>query len=312
LVTSWNWVYITDFGSIKPVHLPLDDPTDFSFYFDTSGRRTCYIAPERFVEGPGLSKKRGDREGESRRDNQVTEAMDVFSAGCVIAELFLEGQETFNLASLFKYRAKETTVDSHLAAIEDENVRRMVASMIALDPSSRPSFEDVLVNAKGTTFPESFYSFLHYYIHTLNQTSVPLTSPASPFNKTSQTTTLVPNNAPSHAGSALPSQLSTVTSTSAATAISPLVSLNDPTKLPNDSDARIDRMWTDFEEVEQHLTEENIEATVTETKPIVTGAGVGRPFQDVVPVELHIPNRPSAIGGFLGGQKAAAEGKISH
>ncbi|KAG6806518.1 Serine/threonine-protein kinase, partial [Tephrocybe sp. NHM501043] len=48
LVTSWNWVYLSDFASYKPTYLPLDDPSDFSFYFDTSGRRTCYIAPERF------------------------------------------------------------------------------------------------------------------------------------------------------------------------------------------------------------------------------------------------------------------------
>lgn len=27
-----------------------DDPTDFSFFFDTARRRVCYIAPERFVE----------------------------------------------------------------------------------------------------------------------------------------------------------------------------------------------------------------------------------------------------------------------
>ena len=48
LVTSWNWVYISDFASYKPTYLPLDDPSDFSFFFDTSGRRSCYIAPERF------------------------------------------------------------------------------------------------------------------------------------------------------------------------------------------------------------------------------------------------------------------------
>jgi hypothetical protein len=28
----------------------LPDQADFSFYFDTGGRRRCYIAPERFYE----------------------------------------------------------------------------------------------------------------------------------------------------------------------------------------------------------------------------------------------------------------------
>ncbi|KAG2737324.1 kinase-like protein, partial [Suillus brevipes Sb2] len=40
LVTSSNWIYVTDFaGPLKPTRLPLDDPSDFSFFFDTSGRR---------------------------------------------------------------------------------------------------------------------------------------------------------------------------------------------------------------------------------------------------------------------------------
>ena len=49
MITSWNWVVLTDFASFKPTFLPEDNPTTyFSYYFDTSRRRTCYIAPERF------------------------------------------------------------------------------------------------------------------------------------------------------------------------------------------------------------------------------------------------------------------------
>ena len=80
LVTSWNWLYLADFSSsYKPSHLPEDNPADFSYYFDTSGRRTCYLAPERFLAA-----------GEKDDGRGVTWAMDIFSAGCVIAELFLE------------------------------------------------------------------------------------------------------------------------------------------------------------------------------------------------------------------------------
>ena len=46
LVTSWNWLYLADFASFKPTYIPLDDPSDYSFYFDTGGRRRCYLAPE--------------------------------------------------------------------------------------------------------------------------------------------------------------------------------------------------------------------------------------------------------------------------
>jgi phosphoinositide-3-kinase regulatory subunit 4 len=87
LVTSWNWAYLTDFASYKPTYLPLDDPSDFSFYFDMSGRRTCYIAPERFytaADNPEISARKSKLSiagNEGKRDGKVTEAMDCFSVG---------------------------------------------------------------------------------------------------------------------------------------------------------------------------------------------------------------------------------------
>lgn len=129
LVTSWNWVYLSDFASYKPTYLPLDDPADFSFFFDTSGRRTCYIAPERFYTAetnPDISAKKSrlaQEDGSARRDGKITEAMDCFSVGCVIAELFLEGTPLFTLSQLFKYREGEYSVDGVLGSIEDEDVR---------------------------------------------------------------------------------------------------------------------------------------------------------------------------------------------
>lgn len=47
MITSWNWVLLTDIASYKPTYLPDDNPADYSFFFDTSRRRLCYIAPER-------------------------------------------------------------------------------------------------------------------------------------------------------------------------------------------------------------------------------------------------------------------------
>ena len=117
-------MYITDFASsIKPTYLPLDDPADFAFFFDTSGRRTCYVAPERFyTAGSEISKLKADLDFH-KRDGMVTEAMDVFSAGCVIAELFLDGTPTFTLSQLFKYRQGELNIDQHLSGIQDAGVK---------------------------------------------------------------------------------------------------------------------------------------------------------------------------------------------
>lgn len=53
----------------------------------------------------------------------MTEAMDCFSAGCVIAELFLEGAPLFSLSQLFKYRQGEFGVEGSLSSIEDTGVR---------------------------------------------------------------------------------------------------------------------------------------------------------------------------------------------
>lgn len=129
LITSWNWLLLSDFAPHKPALLPLDDPADFSFFFDTSGRRTCYVAPERFFtaeDNPEASRRRErerEREGEGKREGKVTEAMDCFSAGCVLAELFLEGAPLFSLSQLFKYRSGELNIEPQLSAIEDDGVR---------------------------------------------------------------------------------------------------------------------------------------------------------------------------------------------
>lgn len=51
LLTSWGWVALADVASYKPPTLPADNPAPFSLFYDTMPRRTCCIAPERFVSG---------------------------------------------------------------------------------------------------------------------------------------------------------------------------------------------------------------------------------------------------------------------
>ena len=154
LVTSWNWLYLTDYSSsFKKTYLPEDNPADFSYFFDTSGRRTCYLAPERFLGA-----------GEEEDSRGVTWAMDVFSAGCVIAELFLESP-IFTLSQLFKYRKGEYNPElGPLSAIEDKDIRELVAHMIQVEPESRYSAEEYLNFWRRKAFPEYFYSFLHQYM----------------------------------------------------------------------------------------------------------------------------------------------------
>jgi phosphoinositide-3-kinase regulatory subunit 4 len=128
LVTSDLSVILTDFSSaFKPIYLPLDDPSDFSFFFDTSARRTCYIAPERFYAAESeIAKKRPRRDGKEEEigtREKVTEEMDVFSCGCVLAELWTDGRAVFNLSELFAYRAGTLGLEGLLDNIDDVHVR---------------------------------------------------------------------------------------------------------------------------------------------------------------------------------------------
>lgn len=161
LVTSWNWLYLSDFSSsFKPTFLPEDNPADFSFYFDISGRRTCYLAPERFLIA-----------GEEPGNRHVNWAMDIFSAGCVIAELFLESP-IFTLSQMYKYRKGEYSPEhSQLSKIEDPEIRELILHMLQLDPESRYSAEEYLSFWKNKAFPEYFYSFLHQYMSLMTDPS---------------------------------------------------------------------------------------------------------------------------------------------
>eukprot|EP00003_Mantamonas_plastica_P014196 TRINITY_DN2461_c0_g1_i1.p2 TRINITY_DN2461_c0_g1~~TRINITY_DN2461_c0_g1_i1.p2 ORF type:complete len:127 (-),score=6.73 TRINITY_DN2461_c0_g1_i1:20-400(-) len=48
LITTWGWLFLADFAPFKPTYLPENNPSLFSYFFDTTKERKCYIAPERF------------------------------------------------------------------------------------------------------------------------------------------------------------------------------------------------------------------------------------------------------------------------
>ncbi|XP_068401999.1 phosphoinositide 3-kinase regulatory subunit 4 isoform X2 [Eschrichtius robustus] len=174
MVTSWNWVLLTDFASFKPTYLPEDNPADFNYFFDTSRRRTCYIAPERFVDG-GLfateleymrdpSTPLVDLNSNQRTRGELKRAMDIFSAGCVIAELFTEGVPLFDLSQLLAYRNGQFFPEQVLNKIEDCSIRELVTQMIHHEPDKRLEAEDYLKQQRGNAFPEIFYTFLQPYM----------------------------------------------------------------------------------------------------------------------------------------------------
>ncbi|BGP01316.1 Other/VPS15 protein kinase [Rhodotorula toruloides ATCC 204091] len=271
VVTSWNWVYLTDFSSaFKPTHLPLDDPSEFSFYFDTSSRRTCYIAPERFYSSDSDIAKTKESLEIGKRDGKITEAMDVFSLGCVLAELWMEGTPPFTLSQLFKYRQGEYSLESYLAEIEDIEIRSLIRSMVSLDPSSRLSFSDYLNQYRGTAFPEIFYTFLHPFLSAL----------------TDSASSSAPPPVPNRPGTATP-----VTGDGAG-----LAARQEHTLLRTDADDKIERVWTEWEIVARYLDETLPNEDLQKGAESSDERQKNRlPAETFFPIRLHLPGQEGNV-----------------
>ncbi|OWZ23222.1 Phosphoinositide 3-kinase regulatory subunit [Phytophthora megakarya] len=235
MVTSWNWVFLTDFAPFKPTYIPEDDPADYNYYFCAidATRRGCSVAPERFygkgpVSSAGASgstpgsavnsmktpdaalmlSRMADSEvtveevdkqilamgmgsgtmsgnpmqtptsatsngsapssySRSRREGSLQESMDIFSAGCVIAELFLGGKPLFDLPSLLKYRTGDSeALRQQLKKVGDPRLEELLLHMLQLDPNARMSASNYLAKYTSPSglFPTYFDNFLFRFL----------------------------------------------------------------------------------------------------------------------------------------------------
>lgn len=164
-LSSWNWVVLLDVASYKArTALPDDDPTEYLYYFqenyqsgtDTTPReKRCYLAPERFYT-PNIDQHQ--EEGE-RPQPPLTPAMDIFSAGCIIMETFLNGERALDLGDLMEYRKKESsqTLSQKLNKIEFSALRAACRHMLHLDPSERLTANAYLERLQASDLvPDSF------------------------------------------------------------------------------------------------------------------------------------------------------------
>ncbi|RLV96553.1 putative serine/threonine-protein kinase VPS15 [Spathaspora sp. JA1] len=168
LITSWNWILLSDFSNmIKPTYIPMDNPNQYSFYFDgSSNRRICYLAPERFYKGNLHKHANDDDVDEGLVKETLTDAMDLFGLGCIIAELYSDGQPTFTLSQLFKYIQGEGIVD--LSYINEVNIVKLVLKLLKLNPNERSTARELLDEFYNVCFPEYFYTFLYEFMEGLN------------------------------------------------------------------------------------------------------------------------------------------------
>jgi phosphoinositide-3-kinase regulatory subunit 4 len=71
--------------------------------------------------------------------------MDVFSLGCTIAEIYLDGSPLFTFSQLLRYRNGEFDLSDSLEKIDDLEVRSLVAHMTQLNPDDRYSAQEYLL-----------------------------------------------------------------------------------------------------------------------------------------------------------------------
>ena len=134
--------------------------------------------------------------------------------------------------------------------------------MIALEPESRPSFEAALQSSRNVVFPDSFYSFFHRYISSLNELSSP-----SPFSRTPPPST---------------------------TGIDGRSGNGDGSPIPSDCDRRVESIWTEFSSVMPFLVPEDEGAPIR--VPLLSlDQGNSNTLQNVFPVHIYIPQLRSAL-----------------
>jgi phosphoinositide-3-kinase regulatory subunit 4 len=157
----------------------------------------------------------------------------------------------------------------------------MVLQMIDLNPSLRPTFNNLLSSARGTAFPTSFYDFYHTYVHSVEE--LPSPSPFStshpssthgnaththPSSKLSNISAADGSSTPTSAHPPVFSTSSHVTtfshsSTAAHTTVHTSAAMGaggtqetqggrngrNVEPLPRNSDRRIDAIWEEFDAV---------------------------------------------------------------
>uniref|UniRef100_A0A0K0DIL4 Protein kinase domain-containing protein n=1 Tax=Angiostrongylus cantonensis TaxID=6313 RepID=A0A0K0DIL4_ANGCA len=148
LISSWNWLQITDFAPYKPSYLPHDNPSSFTFFFDTSRHQHCYLAPERFLSSVDYEINHKDK-GDEWLFGSLEHSMDLFAAGCVVYELLHEsGKPPFSYGELCNYKLMSNSeaaafVERLLLSIAPQ-YRPLLKILLSREPSMRLTAQQVL------------------------------------------------------------------------------------------------------------------------------------------------------------------------
>lgn len=160
-------------------------------------------------------------------------------------------------------------------------LQSLIKQMIALDATSRPSFEALLSKARGNAFPECFYSSLHDFISNVNDTSA-----SSPFASASNT--VAPGGTPSFAPS-----VQIRPNFADEKALYTEANMSDTHALPSDSDRRLGRVWAGFAEIETYQASDLQEPASMNFK-----IDYAATYTSAKPIQVYIRSLNSLLSGF--------------
>ena len=164
LLSSNLSLYICDFATYKPAYVSIEDIADYTYFFGTNSTdsmKGCYLAPERFVENKFINE-----------NNEKTYQMDVFSAGVIIAELFLE-RNLFDYTGLLNYKKGNRhlyNIDEILSKIPQNNIRSLIYKMIAVNPEERITISEALKIFSNEICPLAIPGFIFHFNSVITST----------------------------------------------------------------------------------------------------------------------------------------------
>ena len=165
LLTSNLSVYFSDIATYKPAVINMDDIAGYTYYFgsnDNTSLKGFYLAPERIIE----------KGTDNLSINEKTYAMDVFSLGVIIAELFIE-KNIFTFPSMLNYKKgniKLFDIEEYLKKIKNEKIKYLIHQMIKINPEERITIEEALNYFCKEICPYVMKGFLIHFNLIINNT----------------------------------------------------------------------------------------------------------------------------------------------